>query len=201
MNKLYLLGAGGHGKVLMEAAFSAGKRVVGVFDDAKSSGDLLGVPILGVLDKTIDAPLVLAIGNNQVRRKVAQNLSCQFDVLIHSRSYISGSAEVGVGSCMLVNTIINSDTRIGTHVIVNSGAIIDHDCEVGDFVHIAPGAVVCGHVKIGDETLIGAGSTVVPGIQIGKGAVIQAGASVLTDVPDCHMLRNNGKLEPFVPNN
>jgi sugar O-acyltransferase (sialic acid O-acetyltransferase NeuD family) len=88
------------------------------------------------------------------------------------------------GSVIFHGAIVQANSKIGRHVIVNTGAQIDHDCLVEDYAHIAPGAILCGTIQVGEGALIGAGATVVPGIRIGRWATVGAGAVVTQHVPD-----------------
>ena len=80
--------------------------------------------------------------------------------------------------------IIQSDSIIGKHCIINSGASVDHECQIEDFVHISPHATLCGNVHVGEGSWIGAGATIIPGIKIGNWCTIGAGATVINDVED-----------------
>jgi UDP-3-O-[3-hydroxymyristoyl] glucosamine N-acyltransferase len=40
------------------------------------------------------------------------------------------------------NGVINCDSKIGKHYIINTLAIIEHDCILEDFVHILPNEVL-----------------------------------------------------------
>lgn len=64
----------------------------------------------------------------------------------------------------MAGTVINSDTRIGCNVIINSRTSIDHDCCIGDASHIAPGATLCCTVRVGAGSFICAGATVIPNL-------------------------------------
>ena len=96
-------------------------------------------------------------------------------------------------------SIIQSDTIIGRHCIINTKASIDHECVINDFVHISPGSVLCGNVIVGEGTWIGAGSIIIPGVKIGKNSIIGAGSVVVKDLPDgvvaygnpCKVIREN----------
>ncbi len=79
--------------------------------------------------------------------------------------------------------IVQTNTRIGRHVIVNTAASVDHDCDVGDYVHVAPHATLCGFVTIERGCYIGAGATILPGVTVGENAIVGAGAVVVRDVP------------------
>jgi sugar O-acyltransferase (sialic acid O-acetyltransferase NeuD family) len=79
--------------------------------------------------------------------------------------------------------IINTGSRIGQDVILNTACTIDHHNYIGDHTHIAPGVHLGGDVEIGEGTLIGIGATVMPQCRIGAWSVIGAGAVVTKDIP------------------
>ena len=187
--KLYLVGAGGHAKVVLSTVLEAGLSVDGLFDDdpQKQGVDILGVPVIGtVSDAKRKGPArgVLAIGDNRTRYRLAQELlGWEWLTVVHPKAYVHPSVRLGPGTVVFAGTIVQPEVRIGAHVIVNTGATVDHDCLVGDFVHIAPGAHLAGNVMISEGALIGMGAVVLPGIKVGAWAVVGAGAVVVEDVP------------------
>jgi len=84
----------------------------------------------------------------------------------------------------MANTAINSGTKIGENVIINTGATVDHDCVLEDYVHISPGAHLAGNVYVGELTHIGIGASLIQGVKIGRNVIIGAGAAVINDLPD-----------------
>lgn len=180
-----MYGAGGHSKVIIDIIRSNEIAVTGLFDDNPSDGSGKDVPILGKYEgQQLTAPLIISIGNNEIRQRISASLKVVFGTAIHTSAFISPSAIIKEGSVVMQGAIVQADAVIGAHVIVNTGACIDHDCVIGDFAHIAPGAVLCGNVKVGEGTFIGAGAVIPPNIKIGKWCKIGAGAVVTKDVPD-----------------
>ena len=182
---MLVYGGGGHAKVVISAARSAGIEVRGVLDDDPECRPVLGLPVLGAYDAQQHAaePMVIAVGDNGVRCRLASAVANSFATVVHATALVDATASVGRGSVVLHGAIIQADASIGEHGIVNTGATVDHDCELGPFCHIAPGATLCGGVRVGAHVLIGANATVLPGITIGDGAVIGAGAVVHREVP------------------
>lgn len=192
---VFVFGASGHAKVVIDAIRSQGRFKVALLidDDAKRHDtEVLGHRVAGgreslpVFRKESKLGIV-AIGDNDARLVVAQWLAQTgfgFFSAIHPQAVVSSSASVGVGSLVMPGCVVNADTRIGAHVIVNTAATVDHDCVVEDGVHLAPGSHLCGGVHIGRGSVIGAGSVVVPGVRIGVGVVVGAGSTVLIDIPD-----------------
>jgi sugar O-acyltransferase (sialic acid O-acetyltransferase NeuD family) len=190
---LVVLGAGGHAKVVIDAARSAGVRLQAVLDDdpAKQSGQFLGVPIKGDCASwasLIGAPcFVVAVGRNGTRARLQQAIEAdgrEIAVIRHPFTAVASSAFLGGGTVVLAGAVINTDTRLGRGVIVNTGATVDHDCLVDDWVHIAPGVALCGEVRVGEGTLLGVGARVLPGVKIGRRCVVGAGAVVHRDLAD-----------------
>ncbi len=182
---VYLYGAGGHGKVVLDILDTCGVAVGGFFDeDATRLIDGYCTTPFSRHDGLQNDLLIITIGNNSIRKSVADNINMGYTKAIHPSSVISKNAVIKQGSVVMPGTIINTCTQVGEHCIINSGAIIEHDCVIGSFVHIAPNATLCGGITIGEGSLIGAGSVILPGVQIGKWCVVGAGSVVLKNLPD-----------------
>ncbi|MBK6264447.1 acetyltransferase [Marivirga sp. S37H4] len=194
---MYLFGASGHAKVIVDILLSEGKVVKGFYDEDESKKELSGIPVLGKTDTFNDssAHCIVSIGDNKTRKRVVDKLKARFDTAIHHNAIIGSKVQINVGSVVMPGVVINADTRIGKHVIINTSASVDHDCEIADFVHIAPNSSLCGGVKVGEGTLFGAGATAIPLVTIGKWCVIGAGAVITEDVPDYSLVVGNpGKI-------
>jgi sugar O-acyltransferase (sialic acid O-acetyltransferase NeuD family) len=190
---MLIYGAGGHAKVVVSILLASGEQITGIFDDNWDNGALRDLDILGEYDAAIlpKEPLVIAIGNNQARKKVAEKISHSLGEITHYSAIIDATAQLGSGIVIVHNAVVQAGCRIGNHVIVNTAAIIDHECMLDDFVHIGPGVTLCGGVRVGECTLVGAGSVVLPGVKIGKECVIGAGSVVVRDVPDYAKVAGN----------
>jgi sugar O-acyltransferase (sialic acid O-acetyltransferase NeuD family) len=189
---LIVIGAGGHGQVVADAARLAGYQVVGYLDDASAKQDCCvgDLPVLGRVSdwqRFIPAALVVAIGDNRTRARVYEMLAvagAAFGVPVHPRAWLAPGVSLGRGSVAFAGAIVNTGAAIGNDVILNTACSVDHHNVLGDHVHIAPGAHLAGEVSVGAGTLVGIGATVLPGIQIGRWATVGAGAVVTADVPD-----------------
>lgn len=184
-NDVILWGGGGHAKVVLESLFSEKRKVAGIFDDQKQ-GELFGVPYTGQYnpEKLKDAHLIISLGDNTTRKKLAESAKHKFTLTRHTSCVLSPRSIYGAGSMILHGAVVQADTQIGNHVILNTVCSVDHDCRIGDYVHIGPRTVLCGKVHVGEGALIGAGATVAPGVKIGKWSIIGAGSVVIKDVPD-----------------
>jgi sugar O-acyltransferase (sialic acid O-acetyltransferase NeuD family) len=192
MKGLLIAGAGGHGKVVAEAAKATGQweHIAFVDDGLAHATDVLGLPVLGSIDDASRfsseyADAVVAIGNASVRLQVMDRLRSQrfgLPVVIHPAAWVSPSALLGDGTVVFAMATINASAVIGRGGIVNTGATIDHDCRLGEAVHVCPGAHIAGDVSLGDVSWVGIGASVVNGLVIGKDVIIGAGAAVVSNV-------------------
>lgn len=197
---MIVYGASGHGKVIIDIIKSSNNTVDFVVDDNPEIKELQGYPVRHeIVDEMRNSLVVLAVGNNSIRRKLSINIDQKFSkALIHNTAVVAESVSIGEGSVVMANSVINSSTNIGKHAIVNSGSIVEHDVYMDDFVHVSPGAIITGNVSIGEGTHIGAGATVIPGVRIGKWATIGAGAVIIKDIPDnAVVVGNPGQIIKF----
>lgn len=184
---MYLFGASGHAKVVVDIFKSNNIKIKGFFDDDQSKQKVDGVDIIGAIEEHTEVynPCIISIGDNRIRKRVVERLQkALYHRVIHSRAIVAEPEFVGVGTVVMAGAVINPATTVGKHCIINTSASVDHDCQIEDFVHIAPNATLCGGITVGEGSLIGSGATVVPNISIGKWATIGAGTVVISDIPD-----------------
>ena len=190
-NGLLIAGAGGHGRVIADAA--ASQQIwakIGFLDDNSNRQNVIdGWPVLGKLGDAADFAseyqhLVVALGDSSARIYWLEEYlkkGLLVTTIIHSHAVVSSSVILGVGSVVFAGAIINAGTSVGVGCIVNTGAIIDHDCALGDYVHVAPGACLAGGVRIGQGSWIGIGASVRQSTSIGENVLIGAGAAVVNN--------------------
>ncbi|MEX2280918.1 MAG: acetyltransferase [Gemmatimonadota bacterium] len=193
LNRLAILGASGHGKVVAEAALLSGWKSVVFFDDAwpRVSGNGPW-EVLGTKHEMIERLnqfdcAAVAIGDNATRIRVHQELveaGFKMPAIVHPAAIVSAYAEIGDGSVIAAGAMLNPFSRLGRSTIINTGASIDHDCRIADGVHVSPGAHLGGGVSVGYTTWIGIGSIVKHGISIGEKVVVGAGSVVVNDITD-----------------
>lgn len=180
---MVVYGASGHGKVIIDILESLEYKIDFIVDDNSSITDFMGYEVrrnTGEYDE-----VTIAIGNCQIRKKIAESLKVQKYVkAVHPSAIVSPRASIGDGTVVMHAAVIQTCAQVGEHCIINTGASVDHDCIIGDYVHIAPHATVAGGVEIGEGTWIGAGSVIKQYLKIGANCMIGAGAVVIKDVPD-----------------
>lgn len=187
--KVVIIGASGHGKVIADIIIKSGDCVKGFLDDAESLPErILDIPVLGKVpdfEKFTDCRFVIAIGNAAIRERIADSLDgrVQWYTAVHPGAAISSlGVEIGEGTVIMANAVVNSGAHIGRHCIVNTAAVVEHDNALADYVHISPGAVLAGTVTVGKRTHIGVGACVRNNLSICADCVIGAGAAVVKDV-------------------
>jgi acetyltransferase EpsM len=189
-----LYGASGHCKVVIEAIQASSKATIEtIFDDNPKVESIFDIPVKKptVNELSTVNELVITIGNNQIRKKISQEIAANYSKVIHPKAIIATNCHIGNGTVVFAGAIVNPDATIGEHCIINSGAIVEHDCKLENFVHISPNASLAGNVSVGEGTHIGIGATVIQGIKIGKWVTIGAGAVVIRDVEDNAVMVGN----------
>ena len=189
---LYIYGAGGHGKVVLDAARSSGAFSALYFLDdyeALHGTRVLDAEVLGS-ESSLPFPhpnvaLFPAMGDNVRRLRLVNkflDMGYQVPPVVHARAWISPFAHLEAGAVAMAGAVVNPDARVGRGAIINTGATVDHDCLIGPGAHVAPGANLSGTVTLGECARVGTGACVVQGVAIGEHAVIAAGASVTRDI-------------------
>lgn len=193
MNKLLILGAGGHGKVVAEAALLSDKwSQIAFLDDNCKSNKIIGIPVIGSFADykrlvTDYNEAFVAIGNNNFRLKWIKRLkSAGFNIptIIHPKSVVSDYSKIGEGTVVMAEAVVNPCSKIGRGCIINTSCSIDHDCMLEDGVHISPGAHIAGMVEIAKSTWIGIGASIGNNIKIGTNVIVAAGATVVKNIKD-----------------
>jgi len=183
----YLIyGGGRHSRVVISILEKMGIQIAGIFDTNNSLKKIKKIPVLGHYDAQIDSncKLVIAIGDNNIRKKISQEIQHPIGTIIDPDAMISEEVSIGEGTQIITSSTINVGTKIGKHCIINTNSSVDHDCKIYDFVHIAPGVTICGGVSVGKSTLVGAGTTILPNVNVGENVIIGAGSLVNKDIPD-----------------
>jgi sugar O-acyltransferase (sialic acid O-acetyltransferase NeuD family) len=187
MNKIFLIGAGGHGAVIKEILEDNSIHILCFIDADSSTSECLGIKVIHEESEIVESEAVgffITVGSNQIRKNIANQKHRAYINAIHPSSVVSKSVAIGFGNAFMAGVCINARTMIGNHCIVNTNATVDHDCVLEDFVHVSPGAQLGGNVHVGEGAHIGIGVSIKPGIKIGKWSVVGAGAVVVNDVPD-----------------
>lgn len=191
MSRLLVVGAGGHGAVVAEAANESGHwSEIGFLDDDESLGAVLDFPVVGTTGMMSslaneDTELFVAIGDNRHRLELCEEVirsGLRLATVVHPDAIVSRSATISGGTVVCAGAIVNARTHVGLACIINTGATIDHDCKLEDGVHVSPGANLAGGVHVGKCAWIGVGAAVREGTTIGRHTVVGAGSAVVCDI-------------------
>ncbi|MCH8923489.1 MAG: acetyltransferase [Planctomycetes bacterium] len=193
--RVIVLGAGGHARVLLDALLLLEWDVLGVTAPAESSStsELLGVNVIGdgrqiTRYSSQDVQLVNgvgSVGDVAVRRRLFESWQARgyrFATVVHPSVIIARDVTLDDGVQIMAGAVIQTGCHIGANAIINTSSSIDHDCRIGAHCHVAPGTTLSGNVEVGDRTHLGSGAVVIQGVQIGADALIAAGAVVTRDV-------------------
>jgi sugar O-acyltransferase (sialic acid O-acetyltransferase NeuD family) len=189
-NKLLIIGASGHGRVVADIALKMNRwQEIAFLDDDENIQSPMLIEIIGKSNDAFsyinDYDIFVAIGNNQTRKKIQTQLEmagANIPTLIHPSAIIGEKVEVGIGTVVMAGVVINCCSSIGEGCIINTGAVIDHDNVIEDYVHISPGGRLAGTVKVGKGSWLGIGSVVSNNVNICSGCKIGAGAVVVRDI-------------------
>ena len=181
-----IFGASGHAKVVIDIVKSIKEEIDNVIDDNRAITAILGHPVVhDISTDIVREKIIVAVGDNRTRKNITARFADNIhSAIIHSSAVVSKTVEMGIGTVIMANVTINSDSFIGENCIINSGAIVEHDCVIQNFVHISPNSTMAGGVFVGEGTHVGIGAMVIPGIKIGSWCTIGAGAVVIEDIPD-----------------
>lgn len=194
IDRIVILGGGGHALVVAEAARLSNVPIAGFFDDdldAPAGSGEGSIPHLGGLDMRrlpLGCRWILGVGNLDFRKKLLTacppELRERAVTIVHPRAFISPTARLGRGVWIGPGAVVHTRAQVGDHGIVNSGAIVEHDCKVGFNAHIAPGAALGGRAEVLANSLVGLGARVLPSVRIGTGCIVGTGAAVIRHVDD-----------------
>lgn len=211
MEKIIILGMGGHAKSLVDilekqrkyevAGFvvneDVDKAINGKYPVIGSDSDLEKIYQSGIRNAAIG---IGYMGKSDLRERLwkkLKHLGFYLPVICDPSAILAGSVWISEGCFVGKGSILNSNVSIGKMCIINTGAIIEHDCCVDDFSHISVGSVLCGNVKVGIASFVGANATVIQGKSIGDKCIVGAGTVIRKDVEDNCMVWSEEKVRIF----
>jgi sugar O-acyltransferase (sialic acid O-acetyltransferase NeuD family) len=181
---LWIAGAGGVGREVLDVALALDTAVAGFVDDGCSGTAVRGLPVRPMHELPERAAFLVAIGDPEARLRVATRLEAvgEAATLVHPRSIVGPFTSVGAGALVSGGAFVSSSVELGPHTQVHYNATVGHDCVLEEGSTVLPGANVAGAVRLGRAVTIGSGAIVLQGLTIGDGAVVGAGAVVTKDV-------------------
>lgn len=192
MSDVFILGAGGHASVVIDALEKLKIKIAGVVgprDDCRDSGLVLlgddewlrkrgpkGVTLVNGLGG------LTPFGDRSKKYELYKSEKFSFLTVIDPNAIVSKHASIGEGSFIAAGAVVQTQARIGQNCIVNTGALVDHGCLVEDHVQIAPGAVLAGDVTLRRGVYVGLGAKILQGKHVGELSQIAAGAVVVRNI-------------------
>jgi len=191
MEKILLIGGGGHCKSVIDVIETEGRfQIAGIVDKPSLLGEAVaGYKVIGSdedlagLVKTYSYALVTVgqIKTANVRIGLFQKLKSLGFVLpsvISPRAHVSRTASIEEGTVIMHDVLLNTYVKVGRNCIVNTKALVEHDTKVGDHCHISTGVILNGNVVVGSETFVGSGVVTREGVVIAEGSFVKAGSLV-----------------------
>jgi len=196
MKGLILIGGGGHCHACIDVIEREGKhRIAGILDHPDRRGEeVLGYEILGGDDQIPGLikeghAFLITLGQIQSpERRIAifeqlQALGAELISVVSPLAHLSPHAEIGVGTIVMHQALVNAKARVGANCIINSQALVEHDAVIEDHCHVSTGAKINGNAKLGRESFVGSGAILFHEIQVGAGSLIAAGVVVRRNKP------------------
>lgn len=93
---MYLYGASGHAKVIVDILRAIIEPIEALFDDNEAIHRLLDYPVLRSVE--VKGPLIISIGNNNIRKKIAEQVNVKFGKAFHPSAIISATTTIDEGT-------------------------------------------------------------------------------------------------------
>ena len=109
---------------------------------------------------------ITAVGENQSRKKLVKLVEKKFKNIkwakvISRDAIVNKNVTIKEGSLVVSGAVVNTNSKIGSHCVINTLSSLDHDVKLGDYSDIAPGVNIAGNVTIGNNVFIGIGSSLI----------------------------------------
>ena len=102
--------------------------------------------------------------------------------LVHERSFVSKSANLGKGILLMPNVTIENNSNIGDGSFVWSGTVVGHDSYIGNFSFLSANVSIGGGAKLGDNCVVGLGATIGNRVFIGDRSLLGAGILITRSI-------------------
>ncbi len=188
MKSVYLIGAGGHARSLINLLELNSYSIKGIYDDDfRANEKICGYDLKG---KTADIKsgfsLVIAKGEIDEREKFYNMFNRQLVTanLIHPNAQIEKRVDMGICNQIFSGSYINANASIGNNNLLNSKCTLEHEVIIGDHNHVSVGAILCGRVRVKDRCFIGAAAVIIDKVAICSNVIIGANSTVIKDISE-----------------
>lgn len=196
MKKLYIIGAGGFGREVLQWIKDINKvtprwEIAGFLDDDANALDSIpcDYKVVGAIsnwEPKEDEEFVLCVANPKVKQAIAEKykaMGAVFPNIIHPTAIVTDFTELGEGVIMWPNAKVSVNSRCGNFTTILSKDF-GHDNVIGDYCFVAANTTILRNIVIGDRVFIASNAVIANDIHIGNDAYIGMGSIVMKDVPD-----------------
>ena len=186
LNKLIIVGAGGHGRCCLDIAREKYDEIFflddGLVDQTVNDCKVVGKinEMKALFPEYLD--IFIAVGNNAFRKQLfnqAKEIGYNIITLISNEAIVSKYASIKQGSVIFPHAVIKPNVMIGNNCIVCANATINHDAIIHDNCLIYSNTVIRPNVIIHELKRIGSNCTVTFGKEIEEGSDIKDGKVVI----------------------
>lgn len=179
--RLLILGAGGHGKAVAEAALlsRSWSSIVFADDQWPTATKFVGCEVVSSIKNFVTQvegvdSVIAAVGNNGLREAWLQRAEAagfHIATVVHPSASVSQFAEIKPGAAVLALAMVGVGAMVGYGGIVNAHCTVDHNVHLGDFAHLGVGVHLAGGVVVGSRAWLQAGSCAGYGVSVADGAI------------------------------
>jgi sugar O-acyltransferase (sialic acid O-acetyltransferase NeuD family) len=191
IKSVYLIGAGGFSKQVIDAYLSHNVKILGIFDNFRKGLFYKNIPILDSIDNIqnivkSNENVFVTLGDNNLRKNIISKLinKYSFPNCYRHNSDIPTSLKIGEGNYIGSFAKLGEDSYIGNFNFINECVILAHDTSIGDYNHLSPNVSMGGNAIIGNTNMIGTSAIIIPKIKIGNNNTVGAGTVIIRDITD-----------------
>lgn len=185
INKLLIVGAGGHGKCCLDIARETYDKIA-FLDDNLDVKEVNDCKVIGTVDEISSfyleyTKIFIAIGNNILREKLinqAIEIGYELVALISNKSSVSSYTNIGIGSVIFPNAVVESNAVIGEGCIVAANTTINHDAIINDYCLVNSNSVIRPNVILGKSTTVSSHCVISMNIVLKPFTYIEDGAVI-----------------------
>lgn len=195
MDKIYIVGAGGLGRELLQwikdiNAVKPTWEIGGFLDNKLDALDDLecDVPIVGrnsewvPKDGEVFAMAIATPKDKEIRVQELKSKGAYFPPIIHPTATVTPFSHYGEGLIMFPYAKLSVNSTVGDFVTMCSSGV-GHDVLIDDYTTVSGMCSILRNVRLGKRVFVGANVSVAPDVQVGDDAYLGIGSVVLKDVP------------------
>lgn len=194
MKDLYIIGAGGFGREVLQWCKDINTvnhkwDIKGFLDDNLEAlnGYDCDYKIVGTIrgwSPNENEVFAMAVANPLTKEKIVKMFltkNATFESIIHPTAIIGQFNKIGQGVVIYPYAKVTVNVFVGDFVSI-LGSNLGHDAHIGDYSTICGMVSVNGHVTIGKRVFVGSHSIISPDKRIGDDAFVGSGSVVISNV-------------------